>query len=76
MFISFKCPFASLQLFIDPVLVLMIFATLFALVITFNDFPFLSVLMALRWTSHQLDNLCGSLLTLVISFGMTHFYTM
>lgn len=65
--------FASLQLFIDPVLVLMIFATLFALVITFNDFPFLSVLMALRWTSHQLDNLCGSLLTLVISFGMTHF---
>lgn len=65
--------FASLQLFIDPVLVLMIFATLFALVITFNDFPFLSVLMALRWTSHQLDNLCGSLLTLVISFGMTRF---
>jgi hypothetical protein len=65
--------FASLQLFIDPVLVLMIFATLFALVITFNDFPFLSVLMALRWTSHQLDNLCGSLLTLIISFGMTHF---
>ena len=65
--------FASLQLFIAPVLVLMIFATLFALVITFNDFPFLSVLMALRWTSHQLDNLCGSLLTLVISFGMTHF---
>lgn len=65
--------FTSLQLFIDPVLVLMIFATLFALVITFNDFPFLSVLMALRWTSHQLDNLCGSLLTLVISFGMTHF---
>lgn len=65
--------FTSLQLFIDPVLVLMIFATLFALVITFNDFPFLSVLMALRWASHQLDNLCGSLLTLVISFGMTHF---